>query len=88
MGPTLGIAFSPAGTEGNRAAAAVLMSAFGFGLSLPLLAISYGFSNTIHRKRNWLLALNKIGGRLLGASATIIGALILTRFDKVIQTKI
>ena len=61
------------------------MSLFGIGLSLPLLGIAYGFRGFIQMKRSAFLRLNEIGMKVLGGSLAIVGVLMLSGVDKVLE---
>ncbi len=86
VGPTLGIALGLAGLEGSKLQATGMMLVFGVGLSLPLLAIAYGFKSTLLRRKKGLIFMNQYGSKLLGASVALIAALMLTGLDKKMET--
>ncbi len=86
VGPTLGIALGLAGTQGGLTQSAVMMSLFGIGLSLPLVAIAYGFRGFFQENRTNLLKFNKVSTKIMGGSITFVGAMMLTGMDKLLET--
>ncbi len=88
VGPTLGIALSLAGTRGGMVDAALMMTLFGIGLSIPLLAIAYGLRGFIQSKRAGLMKWNQIGMQCLGGSIALVGIMMLTGFDKLLESSL
>lgn len=86
VGPTLGIALGLAGTQGGLLQAATMMTLFGIGLSLPLLAIAYGFRGYIQNKKVSFMKFNNIGMKVLGGSIALVGLMMLTGFDKILES--
>ncbi|MFN8943711.1 MAG: cytochrome c biogenesis CcdA family protein, partial [Pseudobdellovibrionaceae bacterium] len=86
VGPTLGIALGLAGsTEGNLQALSMMFS-FGIGLSIPLLAVSYGLKKFMLQRRASLMVIGKMGNSILGVSMIIFGILMISGIDKNIQS--
>lgn len=88
VGPTLGIALGLAGTQGGLLDATLMMTLFGIGLSVPLLAIAYGFRRFIQSKRASLIKWNQIGMQFIGGSIALVGIMMLTGFDKLLESSI
>ncbi len=86
VGPTLGAASLLAAQGRDLGQVALIMSAFGAGAALPLLALGLVSREAMSRWRNRLMAAGhgvKIG---LGAAFVAIGFLVLTGLDKVMET--
>lgn len=86
VGPTLGAASVLAAQGKDLTRVAVIMFAFGIGAALPLLLLGLLSREALMRWRDRLLAAGKRGKAALGALLIVIGALILTGFDKRIET--
>lgn len=86
VGPTLGVAIGLAGSKEGLFQAALMMSLFGIGLSIPLLTIAYGLRNFIQSKRASLMKWNQIGMKVLGSSIALVGVSMISGFDKVIES--
>jgi cytochrome c-type biogenesis protein len=86
VGPTLGAASLLAAQGRDLVHVGIIMLAFGVGAALPLLALGLLSRAALQRRRGWLLS---AGGGLklgLGLLLVVIGALVLTGFDKTIET--
>lgn len=88
VGPTLGVALGLAGSKAGLAQASMMMLMFGIGLSLPLLGISYGLRKFVQSKRTNLMQWNRIGTHFLGGSLAMVGLLMISGFDKVIEAQL
>lgn len=86
IGPTLGIALGLAGSQNGLYQAALMMSLFGIGLSLPLLSISYGLRGFFNSKRSKFLRWNQVGMKVLGGSLAIVGLMMVTGVDKLMES--
>ncbi len=86
VGPTLGAASVLAARAENLTVVALTMFAFGIGAALPLLAIGMMSREAMARWRERLLAAGSGGKALMGVMLVAIGVLILTGFDKRIET--
>lgn len=84
-GPTLGAAIGLAATSSTLPAAASIMLAFGFGASLPLVAIAYGSRQTLRARREALARVSRYAKPVLGAFMLAIGIAVLTGADKAIE---
>ena len=88
VGPTLGVALGLAGSKTGIAQASMMMVLFGTGLSLPLLAISYGLRKFVLSKRGNIMHWNRVGTHFLGGSLAVVGLLMISGFDKVIEAQL
>ncbi len=86
VGPTLGAASVLAARGENLGAVALTMLAFGVGAALPLLAIGMMSREALMRWRSRMLAAGHGGKLLMGTILAGVGLLILTGYDKRIET--
>jgi cytochrome c biogenesis protein CcdA len=86
VGPTLGAASLLAARAENLAFVALIMFAFGIGAALPLLAIGMMSREAMARWRGRMLAAGSGGKALMGAILIAAGALILSGWDKRLET--
>jgi cytochrome c-type biogenesis protein len=86
VGPTLGAASLLAAQGRDLVQVGIIMFAFGVGATLPLVALGLLSRAALQRRRGQLLS---TGGGLkfgLGLLLVVIGTLVLTGFDKAIET--
>jgi cytochrome c biogenesis protein CcdA len=88
VGPTLGIALSLASTESGVPQAGMLMLIFGTGLVLPFLGFAYGFRKALVARRSSLLLANQHGSRILGGSLVLVGGIIISGLDRMIESQL
>jgi cytochrome c biogenesis protein CcdA len=86
VGPTLGAASLLAAQGKDLAGVALTMLAFGLGAALPLLLLGLASRETMTRWRGRLLDAGKGGKMVLGTLLLVVGVLILTGFDKRLET--
>jgi len=86
VGPTLGAASVLAARAENLTVVTLTMFAFGIGAALPLLVIGMMSREALARWRGHLLAAGSGGKAFMGVMLVAIGGLILTGFDKRIET--
>jgi len=86
VGPTLGAASVLAARSENLASVALTMAAFGLGAALPLLAIGMMSREALVRWRDRMLSAGRGGKAALGALLIVMGLLIVSGFDKRIET--
>jgi cytochrome c-type biogenesis protein len=79
---TLGAASVLAARSEHLASVAITMAAFGIGAAMPLLAIGLMSREALARWRNRLLSAGRGGKALMGGLLLVLGALILSGFDK------
>ncbi|MGA9866809.1 MAG: cytochrome c biogenesis protein CcdA [Acetobacteraceae bacterium] len=85
-GPTLGAASVLAAQGKDIPAVASVMVAFGLGTAIPLLALGSLSRQAFARWRGRLMAAGKTGKLVLGVGALVIAAMILTGFDRSLET--
>lgn len=88
VGPTLGAASLMAAQRQNLGQVAMMMFLFGLGAAMPLLLISLLSRQTLMRWRGNLMTAGKGGKWALGGALIVLGALVLTGTDKVLQTEL
>ena len=86
VGPTLGAASILAAQGHEQVQVGVTMLAFGLGASLPLIGLGILSRQLGARWRGFLLVIGQQGKVVLGAFAGLAGLLIITGFDKPIET--
>ncbi len=87
-GPTLGVAITLASQHDSLARAAAIMLAFATGAIAPLLAMAYGARRLFHDHRARLLAAGRIGKLAMGWVLVILGGLVLSGMDKLIEARL
>lgn len=85
VGPTLGAAIALAAEGKNLAEVALVMTAFGLGISTVLLIIAFAARGVLARWRGRMMKAGGRGKAVLGALLFIIGIFILTGFDRKIE---
>lgn len=86
-GPTLALATSLAAGGESMTQAAMIMMAYSLGISLPIIGISYVARGAVGDKGR-LMKIGKLGKRLLGGVILLVGILLITGYDKVLEAKI
>lgn len=82
VGPTLGTAIALASTGQHMGMAFLVMLSFGAGTALPLVWIGYHSGIKLAKLRTSAV----IGKKLLGVTLLVLALLILTGFDRVLET--
>jgi cytochrome c-type biogenesis protein len=85
VGPTLGAASTLAAQGQDLGHIAALMVVFGVGAAVPLLALGAMSRASIMRVRGGLTRFGRFGRSGLGVLFVVVGALILTGADKIVQ---
>ncbi|MGD9539825.1 MAG: cytochrome c biogenesis CcdA family protein [Methylocystis sp.] len=85
VGPTLGAASVLAARGEALGAVMATMAAFGLGAAAPLMALGALSRQAMARWRDQLLAFGQRAQQALGASLVVIGALIVSGYDKTIE---
>ena len=85
VGPTLGAATVLAAQGENLSAVAVTMAAFGLGIASVLLVLATATRSLFARWRGTLMTTGNGGKRVLGGVLAIVGILILTGGDHLIE---
>jgi cytochrome c biogenesis protein CcdA len=88
VGPTLGAASLLAAQGRDLPQVSITMFAFGVGAALPLLALGLFSREAVMRWRNQLLSAGRSVKVALGLLFVAIGALVLSGFDKSIETEL
>jgi len=86
VGPTLGAALLLASQGQELAQAGAVMLVFGIGIAIPLLLIGMLGRQALLRVRDRLGRASQLGKRLLGFGLLLAGVLVLTGWDKAIET--
>jgi cytochrome c-type biogenesis protein len=86
VGPTLGAASLMAARGENLDAVVVTTSAFALGAALPLLLLGLLSQNTWSRLTKRMAGTGAAGKLILGSILIVVGLLILTGMDKLVQT--
>lgn len=85
VGPTLGAAIALAAEGKDLEEVAVVMTAFGLGISAVLLVIAFAARTAMKRWRGRMMATGGHGKVVLGALLMMVGVFILTGFDRKIE---
>jgi cytochrome c-type biogenesis protein len=85
VGPTLGAATVLAAQGENLGEVALVMLAFGLGIATVLLILATLTRSALGRWRGRMMATGKSGKQALGGLLVVVGALIFTGFDRVIE---
>jgi cytochrome c biogenesis protein CcdA len=85
VGPTLGVAIAAASQGDNLGASFAIFVSFGLGVAASILAFAYGSRRALGERRKTLAAFARYGKPLFGAALVVVGALVLSGFDKVIE---
>lgn len=85
VGPTLGAATVLAAQGENLTIVAVTMGAFGLGIASVLLVLAFATRSLLARWRGRLMTAGGTGKQLLGGLLMVVGVLIFTGGDKMIE---
>jgi cytochrome c-type biogenesis protein len=85
VGPTLGAATVLAAQGENLGAVALTMAAFGLGIASVLLVLAFATRSVMARWRGRLMATGSGGKRVLGGLLAVVGVLIITGTDHLIE---
>ena len=86
VGPTLGAASVLAAQGKSLGAVTLVMAAFGLGAALPLLVVGSLSREAMKRWRGRMLGAGQTGKSVLGGGAVLVALLIVTGWDKLIET--
>ena len=84
-GPLLGSTLALVATSGGAARGALLLGLFGIGAALPLVGAAYASRAGFGRVRGWVLAHAGAAKTAMGALLVLVGVLILSGGDHVIE---
>lgn len=85
VGPTLGVAIAAASVGEDLAASFVTFLVFGLGVAASILAFAYASRKALGEKRKSLQNIAKFGKPLFGVMLLVVGAMVMSGFDKVIE---
>ncbi|MEE4200299.1 cytochrome c biogenesis CcdA family protein [Erythrobacter sp.] len=85
VGPTLGVAIAAASQGQDLIASFLIFLVFGLGVATSILAFAYGSRKAIGDRRETLLALAQYGKPLFGAALLVVGLMVLTGLDKLVE---
>ncbi|KWV90731.1 cytochrome c biogenesis CcdA family protein [Erythrobacter sp. YT30] len=85
VGPTLGVAIAAASTGENLASSFIIFLIFGLGVATSILAFAYGSRKALGERRKSLGVLAKYGKPLFGTTLLVVGAMVISGFDKAIE---
>jgi cytochrome c biogenesis protein CcdA len=85
VGPTLGAAVALAALGQNMPMAFIVMLAYGIGTAGVLLAAGMVSSKVLLRSRSNVIARAQLGKKMLGWSVLVLGLLVLTKTDKLLE---
>jgi cytochrome c biogenesis protein CcdA len=88
VGPTLGAASVLAAQGHDLGAVTLVMVAFGLGAAVPLLVVGSLSRQALNRWRGSLMGVGKVGKFVLGLGALAVAAMILTGFDRTLETEL
>lgn len=85
VGPTLGAATVLAAQGKDLGAVALTMAAFGMGIATVLVVLSFATKSLLARWRGKLMSAGSGGKRVLGTLLAVVGVLIITGGDHIIE---
>lgn len=85
-GPTLGAAIGLAAQSEGQAQAAAIMTFFGLGATVPMLALAYGAQSLLARHRSRLLGAGSMAKTGMGLVLVLVGLTVMTGVDKQVET--
>ena len=86
VGPILGATVTLAAQGKELGHVITVMAIFGLGAGLPLILLGLLSRNAMLKMRNKLFTAGKIGKQIMGAIMLLIGIMILTGFDKQLES--
>ncbi|EAQ27615.1 DsbD [Erythrobacter sp. NAP1] len=85
VGPTLGVAIAAASQGQDLASSFLIFLVFGLGVATSVLAFAYGSRKAMGERRKTLSMIAQYGKPLFGAALLVVGLMVVTGFDKVIE---
>lgn len=85
VGPTLGVAIAAASQGQDLVSSFLIFLIFGLGVATSVLVFAYGSRKAIGERRKTLGLVAKYGKPLFGAALLIVGLMVVTGYDKVIE---
>ena len=85
VGPTLGVAIAAASQGQDLMGSFLIFLVFGLGVASSVLAFAYGSRKAMGERRKSLGTLAQYGKPVFGAALLVVGLMVVTGFDKVIE---
>lgn len=85
VGPTLGVAIAAASQGQDLLASFMIFLVFGLGVATSVLAFAYGSRKAIGERGKTLARAARYGKPLFGGALLVVGLMVVTGFDKVIE---
>jgi cytochrome c biogenesis protein CcdA len=85
VGPTLGVAIAAASQGQDLISSFLIFLIFGLGVATSVLAFAYGSRRAFGERRKSLAALARYGKPLFGGALLVVGLMVVTGLDKVIE---
>lgn len=85
VGPTLGVAIAAASQGQDLASSFLIFLIFGLGVATSVLAFAYGSRKAMGERRKTLSVIAQYGKPLFGAALLVVGLMVVSGFDKVIE---
>lgn len=85
VGPTLGVAIAAASQGQDLVSSFLIFLIFGLGVATSILVFAYGSRKALGDRRKTLSTLAQYGKPLFGGALLIVGLMVVTGFDKVIE---
>ena len=86
VGPTLGIAIAAAAQGENLLSAFGIFLIFGLGVATSILVFAYGSRKALGQRSKSMANIAKYAKPILGGAVLVAGLMVVTGFDKVIET--
>lgn len=85
VGPTLGVAIAAASQGENLASAFFTFFVFGLGVATSILLFAYGSRKALGERSKTMQSISRYAKPIFGVSLLLVGAMVITGFDKVIE---
>ncbi|KEO92003.1 hypothetical protein EH31_04850 [Erythrobacter longus] len=85
VGPTLGVAIAAASQGQDLLASFLIFLIFGLGVATSVLVFAYGSRKAMGERRKTLAVVARFGKPLFGGALVVVGLMVMTGFDKVIE---
>lgn len=85
VGPTLGVAIAAASQGQDLIASFLIFLIFGLGVATSVLVFAYGSRKAMGDRRKTLAVVARFGKPLFGGALVVVGLMVMTGFDKVIE---
>ncbi len=85
VGPTLGVAIAASSQGQDLFASFLIFLVFGLGVASSILLFAYGSRKALGERRQTLQLFARYGKPLFGAALLVVGLMVVTGFDKMIE---